>query len=179
MWNLHIVRTPGHQKPHRDIDQDITQAATGKFEGSCTIEVSNQHTSKAKQNKDGTHGKDQVEASESSENKTENSPTKHLIGSHFMTENNRHGSQRASMIQPITIVEVLIKVVGPNLQEQARKERYQKSNKMKCPLISRYRSPHQHRTHRCGKRHRTTGFEPYSPGRLGNGGSRQCIVHQK
>src|SRR5581483_8747021 len=38
-WNLHIIRSPRHQKAHSDVDQDVAQPARGKFEWPRAIEV--------------------------------------------------------------------------------------------------------------------------------------------
>src|SRR6266567_6169119 len=86
--NLHIIRSPRHQKAHRNIDQNISQPTTGKFEGLSTIEVRNEHAAQAKENNCRTDQKNEHDAQQCRYYKADNSSTKYLSCRHLSTKNN-------------------------------------------------------------------------------------------
>src|SRR5579859_1653258 len=115
MRNLHIVRSPCHQKAHSDIDQHIAQPPAGKFEGPGTIEVGDAHPTEPEENNHRADEEDEHNTEQYRQSKADNTTAEHLPRSHLLAKDNRRCTQRPGMIQAIAIIKILIEIVRPYL----------------------------------------------------------------
>jgi len=177
--DLHIIGTPGHQEAHSEKDQDIAQAATGELERASAIEVGDEHSSKPEQENNGTNGKNEVQAKQGSDNETGDATAEHLVGGHLLAKDHRHRAERASVIEAIAVVEVLVEVVRADLQKQAGEERDQEGDDMERTRIGRNGRSDDYRTDGGSQRKGSTGLEPYAPGSCWRSGCLNIIHHRR
>src|SRR5260221_9539784 len=91
--NLHVKGTPRHQESHRQVNQDITKPTRSELERLCAVEEGYRHTHYPKQDDCRATQKDQRQAKGGGDHKAAGTTCKHLSRRHFVTKDNRTGTQ--------------------------------------------------------------------------------------